>query len=145
MTYPEDELAKRRALKHASLPAQSDYERREAQEYARQMREVEQGSLAERRESCANWSRAMAEDPHIVAERCGWLLDGNYGYGAMKAAQRVMVSHKGANKVATLSQMIAALEWQCPPRMAVAAWKKLSPAQKTRLQAAIKKEIERDI
>ena len=76
----------------------------------------------------------------LVAERIGWLLDGAYGFGAMSAAKRVLGSRR-ANRVAWLVQTIGAVEWRCRPASVIAAWKKLSPAEKRALDAAVKRAI----
>ena len=163
MTYPIDELAARRGRKPSAkemrvtvatpgihVPGDKwyprgsreaePYEMREAQEYQRQLRDVEKAPLADRKEAAEAFLEAM-KDPALVAERISWLFDGNYGYGAMQAAKRVLGMSARANKAATLTQMIAALEWRTPPRLAVQAWKKLSSAQKAALDKAVKAEI----
>jgi hypothetical protein len=45
------------------------------------------------------------------------------------------------NREAILTQLVAVYEWMCPRRMAVDAWKKLTPAQKEKLSKIIAKEI----
>lgn len=117
-----------------------EYEAREAQEFHKQLREVEKAPLADRKEAAAEYLDAMKNDPSRVAERISWLIDGNYGYGAMKAAERVLRSPR-MNRGAALSIMVAALDWQCPQRAATAAWKKLTKAQRDALDEAIKTEI----
>lgn len=117
-----------------------EYERREAQEFQRQLREPDRDSLQERRESCAEFLDAMKNRPDVVAERVDWLLAGNYGYGAMKAAREV-VSRTRMNREAWLVHTVAAVEWKCPQRMAIASWKKLSPAEKAALSREVGAEI----
>lgn len=116
-----------------------EYEMREAAEFHRQMSAADKGSLSERKEACKAFSEAM-RDPELVAERISWLLDGNYGYGAMQAAKRA-VANKRMNRAAVLTHMIGAIEWQCPARMAAQAWKKLSRDEQKALDKAICAEI----
>jgi len=116
------------------------YENREAQEAFRQLREVENAPLADRREACAEFADAMKNNPSTVAERVGWLLDGSYGYGAMQMAKRVIASPRSNQRV-NLTTLVSAFEWQCPGRMAIAAWKKLSQAEKKALDDALDGEI----
>jgi hypothetical protein len=116
-----------------------EYEMREAAEFHREMSEADKGSLAERKEACREFAQAM-RDPALVAERVGWLIDGNYGYGAMQAAKRAIAATR-SNRQAILTHMIGAIEWKCPARMAVTAWKKLSSAEKAALAKAINAEI----
>lgn len=117
-----------------------EYEQREAMEFYRQLQSVEKSPLAHRKEAAKEFGEAL-RDPSLIGERIGWLFAGNYGYGGMKKAQQVLKMTARANKVAILTQMIAAVEWMCPARAAVAEWKKLTPAEKTALDKAVKAEI----
>jgi len=117
------------------------YEMREAQEFQSTLREVDRAPLAERKEACAEFLEAMRHSPDLVAERIGWLLDGNYGYGSMQAAKRVIKGSSRMNKAAQLTHMVAALEWRCPARMAAQAWKALSSSEKKALDRAVGAEI----
>ena len=121
--------------------ADHEYEAREWREFDSRMRDADKGTLSERKQACAEFVEAMATDPALVGERIGWLLDGNYGYGAMQAAKRVVAGGPRMNKAAQLVQMIGALEWMCPPRAAAQGWKKLTASQKTALDKAVKAEI----
>ncbi len=117
-----------------------DYETREFREYQRQMKAAEHGSPTEKRDACARFIADMRDDPPLVAERVGWLINGSYGYGAHVQARRIVTSPR-MNRVAALVQMVGAIEWMCPVRSVVASWKKLSPTEKRNLDAAVKKEI----
>lgn len=117
----------------------SDYEHREIMSFLRDMELVEKAPLAERKEGAAEFARAMASEPRLVAERASWLLDGNYGYGSMLKAKQFMASR--GNKEAWLVGHVGAIEWHSPMRMTQAAWKKLTPAQKQALSHAIKAVI----
>ena len=142
--YPKDELARHRnppPSTRTSIPSQYEYEMRESREYQRQIQEVERASLSERKEAAADFLEAMRDHPDTVGERVGWLIDGNYGKGAYDAARRVLAMSKRANKAAMLTHMIAALEWRCPARAATAAWKKLSPEEKRRLDTVVRSAI----
>ena len=114
------------------------YEVSEAQEFRREMAEAEQGSIEERKESAHEYFLAMRDSPSLVGERVGWLIDGNYGYGAMQAAKRIISSPR-MNRSASLSQIVAALEWKCPQKMAASAWNKLTSVQKTNLEWEVSK------
>lgn len=122
------------------MSSSHEYEMREFREYQKQIHEIERAPLADRKEACANFLHAMAHDPERVGERVGWLLDGNYGYGAMKQAKQVL-ARKRMNRPAALTHMIAALEWRCPGAMAAKVWHKLTPTQKAALDKAVKAEI----
>jgi hypothetical protein len=120
----------------ASLPSQSEYERNELAEANQKLREVERAPLAERKEAAAEFLAAMRDHPAMVAERIGWLLDGNYGYGSMLMAKRVLGSPR-MNRPAALTHMIGAFEWSTPGAMAIAGWKKLTKAQQIALDKAV--------
>ena len=120
----------------------SQHEINEISHYMREVAEVEKAPLHERKEAAAEFYDAMAHHPETVGERVGWLLDGNYGQGAYLKAKQVLGMSKRANKIASLTQMTAGAEWRCPFRLAVAAWKKLTPAQKAALDKAIQAEID---
>lgn len=123
-----------------SVPSQSEYENREHLEFMRQIRQAENGALAERKESARAFFHVLKTDPALVAERVGWLLNGSYGYGSHKAAQGI-IRRPRMNAGAWLTTTVAALEWMCPQRMAIAAWKKLTVAEQERLRVLIQMEI----
>lgn len=123
------------------MDSQKEYEHRSLMEAVKHMQEIENASLSDRKEAQAEFLEAMKQ-PDLVAERLGWLFDGNYGYGEMMKARQVLSMGKNANKTAALNQLVGAFEWQCPPAMAVAAWKKLSVGEKDILDRAIKIVIE---
>jgi hypothetical protein len=120
----------------AKIPSQAEYEANEARNAERHIEQVERAPLADRKDGAANYFRAMADDPAIVAERISWLIDGNYGFGEMMMAKRI-VANPRLNRSAALGALIAIFEWHCPRKMANDAWKKLSQAQKATLDAAI--------
>ncbi len=117
------------------------YEQREAAQHRADMLRIDQAPMAERQEARAEWKEACAKTPAMVSERVGWLLNGSYGKGSYDVAQRILAMGPNANKVAGLSQLIAALEWKCPRGFAVEAWHELTPAQQENLRLAIQAEI----
>lgn len=121
-------------------PSQVEYERRELTEANQSLRAVENAPLADRKEAAATFFEAMRDQPEIVGERVGWLLDGNYGYGQMLMAKRVLSSPR-MNRAAALTHMVAAFEWSTPNAMARAGWKKLTASQQAALDRAVLKAI----
>jgi hypothetical protein len=107
----------------------------------RKMQEVARASLTDRQEARKAFGEAMAEDPALVAERVGWLIDGNYGFGEMIKAKQVIASPR-MNRRAALTQMVGVYEWNCPGDFGVDAWKKLTGGQKAALDAALDVVIE---
>lgn len=120
----------------SGIPSQSEYERRELQEANQHLSAVERSPLADRKEAATEFLAAMRDHPELVAERIGWLLGGNYGYGQMLMAKRVLGSPR-MNRVAALTQMVAAFEWSSPGTMTRAAWKKLTKGQQSALDRAV--------
>jgi hypothetical protein len=119
----------------SGILSQAAYARRELQEVDQRLREVERAPLADRKEAAAAFLAAMRDDPEIVAERIGWLLNGTYGYGQMQKAKRVLASPR-MNRSAALTHMVAAYEWQTPN-----AWKKLTKGQQAVLEKAVQGAI----
>jgi hypothetical protein len=120
-----------------AIPSQAEYERREAAEAHGRLQEIERAPLTDRKEAQAAFLDVMASDPALVGERIGWLLAGNYGWGQMQMAKRVVAAGGRTNKRAQLTHLIGAFEWMCPPVMAAAAWKKLTKKQQADLDAVL--------
>lgn len=127
------------------IPSQAEYERREAQMFQNDLRRVEAEwrtlPRAEKADEEAKWLGAMAHDPKLVAERVGWLLAGNYGYGSYKAAHEV-IRRPRMNQEGWLVQVIGALEWQVPIKTTQSLYNRLTKAQQTDLTGAVRREIE---
>lgn len=118
------------------IPTQEQYERNERMSAHNHLQEIERAPLSDRKEAQRDFARVMGEDPALLAERLGWLIDGNYGYGEMGMAKQI-VAHPRMNREAALTQLVGAFEWQCPQRMTADAWKKLTSDQKAVLSAAV--------
>jgi hypothetical protein len=115
------------------------YEQRELADAARNEREIERAPLAERKEAQRAFFQAIKHSPEIIAERVSWLLEGQYGMGPMLQAHNVT---KRMNRPAAYCQIIAVLDHNCPRVMAVAAWKKLTAKEQTKLQQLVETAIE---
>ena len=124
----------------SGVPDQAEYDRRELADAQRKLNDLRRAPLSDRKEAQAEFLTAMRGDPDLVAERIGWLLEGNYGYGSMLLAKRVLESPR-MNRSAALTQMIAAFEWMAPEDMARAAWNKLTAAEKAALEKAVQTAI----
>lgn len=119
---------------------QDEYETRELRGAHGKLSEVEKAPLAERKEAQQEFFEAMRDNPEIVGERIAWLLNGSYGYGSKLMADRIIASPR-MNQSAALTTLTAAFEWSCPAAMTAAAWKKLSPSEKAKLEANVKRAI----
>jgi hypothetical protein len=124
----------------SGIPSEVEYERSELREAQQRLTEVEKAPLAERKEAAAEFLEAMRDNPEIVGERVGWLLNGTYGYGQKMMAQRVLKAPR-MNRSAALTHMVAAFEWSTPNAMAVAGWKKLTKSQQAALDRAVQGAI----
>lgn len=122
------------------MAAWTKYESDEVGRYLREVRERERAPLADRKEAQREWFDVIKNDPKIVGERVGWLLDGSYGQGSYLKARQILESPR-MNRQAALAVMIADAEWMTPALMAVAAWKKLTPAEKSALAREVEKAI----
>ena len=100
---------------------------------------VEAAPLRERQDNAAEMLEHMRHSPALVAERVGWLLGGNYGWGAMLLARRALASR--GNTQAQLCNLIAPLEWRTTAAQCRAAWLKLSQQERDTLGAALAVEI----
>lgn len=117
-----------------------EYHSRELREAIRKEEEVASAPLSERQEARSEFGEAL-KDPALIGERVGWLIDGNYGFGPMLLAKRIVASPR-TNRRAALTQLVATHEWSCPASFAVDAWKKLSGSEKQALDAALDIVIE---
>lgn len=122
------------------MAAWTKFESDEVGRYLREVRERERAPLLDRKEAQREWFDAMRNDPKIVGERVGWLLDGNYGRGSYLKARQVLESPR-MNRAAALSMMVADAEWMTPAPLAIAAWKKLTPVEKSALAREVEKAI----
>jgi len=116
------------------------YELSEVGRFQRQMRASEDAPLADRKAGAVEWFRALNEDHMGVAQKVGWLLSGNYGEGSYISACRVLNSPR-MNHVAWCAITIANLEYGCPAKFAIQAWKKLPVEKRYLVNEAIRQEI----
>jgi len=124
------------------IPTQSQYETNELINLSRQLKSIEHAPLPDRQEGREDFHKAM-KNVELITERIDWLLAGNYGYGAMMRAKEIK-SNLRCNRVAQLSQLIAALEWHCPGEFARQAYKRLSQEQAMKLSLAIELDLARE-
>lgn len=117
-----------------------EYEQREAAIAHRQMEEVRNAPLADRREAQEHFFEVMRDTPELVGERLSWLFEGNYGYGSMVLAKRILNSPR-MNRIAALTQMIGVFEWQCPEDRTRQAWKRLTGREKDALAREVQGAI----
>lgn len=135
--FREKKQAERRAVVSRQ---QQEYEHREVMSFLNDLRQVEKAPLADRKEDAQTFAEILHSNPEFVAEAVGHILSGNYGRGAYTKAQQVAHSPR-MNQAAALVQWAAALNWRVPQKMAIAAWKTLSQAQRKHLDALVKREI----
>jgi hypothetical protein len=105
-------------------PTQAQYEAREAEMHTQHMQRLADLPLNERRESMRDFA-ACLESLGVLAERIQWLIEGDYGFGAMQAAKRILEAKRG-NRHAQLFQLIAGCEFQVCQRDAIKVWKSLT-------------------
>lgn len=123
----------------SNIPSQAQYEANERRSAHVIEERVNKAPLAERKENTAEFLNAL-RDPQLMEERIEWLIIGNYGKGPQLMAEDFLKSPR-MNKYAGLTQLIGVHEWHVPRQMEIAAWKKLSAAEKKALDAAIDRAI----
>ena len=114
------------------IPSQQQYETQEILRAQGEMERLKRAPLSDRKEAAQSFYETMRDDPATVAERLGWLFDGNYGKGQQLMAQQILKSPR-MNRAAALTNLVAAFDWQCPQDMVAAAWKKLTKPQQKML------------
>lgn len=126
------------------MATQTEYEARERTNFFHEMGEIQKDwgkmPVSERRQEEAEFYETMRDHPTLIAERVGWLLDGNYGQGSYLAAHDVL-SRPRMNVEAWMVQTIGPLEWRVPPVAVVRAWKRLTPVQQAKLNQEVQKTI----
>jgi hypothetical protein len=115
------------------------YEQREIASAIKNEQAVERAPLAERKEAQQSFFETIKHHPEIIAERVLWLLEGQYGQGAMLLAHNITAR---SNRPAAYCQMIAVLDHNCPRRMAAEAWKKLTSKEQAKLERLLETTIE---
>jgi hypothetical protein len=123
------------------MESDAQYHNAELVLLASQVAKVASQPLADRKAAEDDCYQVM-QNPAIVAERIGWCLDGNYGYGAMVQMRRIAFARRG-NRPAQAMQLIAALEWACPQGHCIKAWKRLTREEREALDYSIKIEMDR--
>ena len=114
------------------IPTQAQYEQNERALFNNQRNLVGLNfTRDERTENNREMFSHLCDNPALVAERIGWLIDGNYGYGAYQAWREIANSRM--NKPAWLLQTIAALEWRVNARDLNKLWHKLSTDQQEKI------------
>lgn len=117
------------------------YEANEAAIFIRDRNRACEGTKAEIKAAALEFADAMANNPAIVAERIGWLLNGSYGRGSYDAACRVAKNPR-MNREAWLVQVIGSLEWMAREVDTRKAFNAMTDAQKAILNSAVRAEIE---
>lgn len=122
--------------KMTAAEQQAEYEAREERAHFAFTESLRKAPKAERISAKAQWADAMRHELPTITERITWLFQGSYGFGAQRAADRIIENGR-MNQRAGMAQLIAACEWQCPQREAIEAWKNLTDDERHALDDAI--------
>lgn len=125
-----------------------EYVKHEERLYTDALARAEKGSRVELREATEAFKLALESTPELIAERVSWLLCGNYGYGACRAAHLQMKATPDPQDwrlTLALIRTIAALEWLCPIRRAETCWRGLTDTQKNRLIALVAAKVQTEL
>jgi hypothetical protein len=118
----------------------TEYKRIEGSRFFRQIEEIEKSPLNDRIEGYNNLLEYCQLYPNIIAERIQWLLNGSYGKGSYDRAWYII--HNTKNPIPELFHIISHLEWMTSSYYASKAYKKLTQAEKDKLNTLINAEIE---
>ena len=119
-----------------AIPTQAEYESRERALFHKQLTGVKADT-----ESRAAFERALREDPALVVDRIGWILNGSYGYGSYVCALEV-ARNKRMNRPAWFTNTIAALEWGCDARNVAKIWHGMTPESQEKFNELVMAEID---
>lgn len=117
------------------------YEEHEIKRFTRELREKERGTLSERRESANEYREALLTDLEHVARQVNFLLNGDYGYGALAAYRKLSTK---MNRAAWLFKVVGALNWHVPEAHSRKIWRELSEDVKASVNAMLEAEIRDD-
>lgn len=111
-----------------------EYHSRELSLLAGQLARNDLATMADRKQAQADALDAM-QDIGLIQRNLEWVLNGNYGYGAMVRMQDIAKGR--GNRPAQAMQLLMALDHFCPARHCIAAWKQLSSDQQSALNTAV--------
>ena len=97
--------------------------------------EVEAAPLRDRQAARVAFKKGLTDGGHLD-QGMRFLLGGDYGEGAYLMAQEI-ISRPRMNRVAALSQLLAAFEWQCPRNFARQAFLSLTKPEQNDANAVI--------
>jgi len=126
-----------------TIPTNAQYHAGEMKRHANHIARIERAPLADRQAARADFARTLADTDAAVA-RLGFLFLGNYGYGAMMAARDILARPR-MNRIAALSQLVAAYEDSCPANFARDAYMALSLEQQRAIDAAFAAAIQSEL
>lgn len=124
---------------------QSQYEANEALRLQAELTQISKAPLSDRQAARKEWLDALVNDSDLIRERISWLFEGCYGKGAYDAAWKIAESSERNNKTAQIGQLIAAMEWRCPPDFARKAWVSLTPERQRLVNVVIQSAINRAV
>lgn len=111
------------------------YEQNERRILAYKLAAIDQQSLSDRKAARSYVHDGMLDAAHI-ANRINWVLNGDYGYSEMLSMKRIKEATRG-NRAAQAVQLYCALEYGCPAKFVIGAWKLLSVEKQTALNDAV--------
>lgn len=118
-----------------------EYHDNEMRLLRKQLDELKNATKQEKAEAKRSLLECWNDYPKVYGERVSWLLNGTYGYGAMVEALKI-ADNKKLNRVAGLSQLVAAIEWQCTQAVTASAFKALPAEKQAQLSAIVQVEID---
>ena len=119
---------------------ETEYRVYERRMMAQRIKEIENQSLADKKEAAADFEQIITAAPHTIIERISWILGGSYGWAEAEAAHRILAGSRN-NKRAALLRMVAIHEWGCATYWITKIWKSLPKQGQQAINEMIDEEI----
>lgn len=121
---------------------QEDYDRKERAFTRLSIRQLDSQGLLDRKEAREDYARAATTDAglSIIGRTVEWILEGHYGHGAYLLGWDI-VDNKRIDRASAMGKLVAALEYQCPPREAQKIYRNLATDEKLDLYKTILSKI----
>jgi len=129
---------RRKVKKNSGIPSREEYENYEHRLFLKQLQEVEDLPLSERRENRIEYVNDLTNNPEIIIDRIGWIINGTYGFGPYNAFKKLS---KRMNRRAWLFIVLAAIEWGVSNEFSRGVWNDLPKELQNKINAGIDEEI----
>jgi hypothetical protein len=127
---------KKARMNPTSIPTQAQYEQNEAIRLRAEIRATESASLADRKDAAKDMKESLLEGPERLERELDFIHNGDYGFGAQKEAENISKMVRG-NRNARIFQLVSALAFRVPARMANDVFNSLTAEQKRKTNSIL--------